>query len=39
MYRHELIKGIEWLDKGLLDWIDELNHISETIEKNRKFIE
>jgi len=39
MYRYELIEGIEWLDKGLLDWVVELNHISETIEKNRKFIE
>ena len=38
-YKLEIIDGIEWLDKGLLDWIVELNHIDETIEKYRKTIE
>jgi len=37
-YRLELIEGIEWLDKGLLDWIVDLNHINVTIEKYRKTI-
>ncbi|MCK9452231.1 MAG: hypothetical protein M0Q90_11120 [Bacteroidales bacterium] len=38
-YKLEIIEGILWLDKELLDWIDELNHIDETIEKYRKTIE
>lgn len=38
-YKLEIIDGIEWLDKGLLDWIVELNHIDETIEKFRRTIE
>ncbi len=38
-YKLGIIHGIEWLDKGLLDWIVELNHIDETIEKFRRSIE
>jgi len=30
-YKLELIEGIEWLDKDLMDWADELNHIDDTI--------
>lgn len=38
-YKLEIIEGIEWLDKDLLEWLVELNHIDETIEKYRKIIE
>lgn len=38
-YKLEIIEGIEWLDKDLLDWLVELNHIDETIEKYRNTIE
>jgi len=38
-YRLELVEGIEWLDKELLDWAVELNHINETIEKYRNTME
>lgn len=38
-YKIQLIKGIEWLDKDLPDWVIELNHIDETIEKYRGSIE
>ena len=38
-YKHEITEGIEWLDKNLLEWLIELNHIDETIEKYRKTIE
>ncbi|MDP4276771.1 MAG: hypothetical protein Q8914_03965 [Bacteroidota bacterium] len=38
-YKIELIEGIEWLDKDLLGWVVELNHISETIDKYRETIE
>ena len=32
-YKNEILEGIEWLDKGMLDWIGELNHVDQTIEK------
>lgn len=38
-YKIELVEGIEWLDKDLLGWVVELNHISETIDKYRETIE
>jgi hypothetical protein len=38
-YKHDIIEGINWLDKDLLNWIGELNHIDQTIEKYRKIIE
>jgi len=38
-YKLQIIEGIEWFDKELLEWIVELNHIDETIEKYRKTIE
>lgn len=34
-YKHDIIEGINWLDKDLLGWIDELNHIDMTIDKYR----
>ena len=38
-YKTEIIEGINWLDKDLIDWTAELNTIDETIEKYRKTIE
>lgn len=38
-YKIELVEGIEWLDKDLLGWVAELNHISATINKYREAIE
>jgi hypothetical protein len=38
-YKLQIIDGIEWLDKELLDWITELNHIDVTIEKYKRTIE
>lgn len=38
-YKNQIIEGIEWLDKELPAWIDELNHIDETINKYRKTIQ
>jgi hypothetical protein len=38
-YKQDIIEGINWLDKDLLDWIDELNHVDQTIDKYRKRIE
>jgi hypothetical protein len=37
-YKLELMEGIEWLDKDLMDWVDELNHIDETINRYRMSI-
>ena len=39
IYKQDIIKGINWLDKDLLNWIDELNHVDQTIDKYRKRIE
>jgi hypothetical protein len=38
-YKDEIIEGIEWLNKDLLEWIAELNHVEETISKFRKTID
>ena len=38
-YKLDIIEGINWLDKDLLNWIDELNHVDQTIDKYRKRIE
>ena len=38
-YKQDIIEGINWLDKDLLIWIDELNHVDQIIEKYRKAIE
>jgi hypothetical protein len=38
-YKDEIIEGIEWLNKDLLEWIVELNHVEETISKFRKTID
>jgi len=37
-YKNEIIEGIAWLNNDLLNWISELNHINEVIEKNRSNI-
>lgn len=38
-YKDEIIEGVEWLNKDLLEWIVELNHVEETISKFRKTID
>jgi hypothetical protein len=37
-YKTEIIEGINWLDKDLINWTLELNSIDETIEKYRQII-
>ncbi len=32
-YREDILKGIDWLNDGLIEWIAELNHLKETIER------
>jgi len=32
-YEKEIIEGIEWLSKDLMEWVDELNHFEESIMK------
>lgn len=34
-YRNEILEGFEWLDKGMLEWVGDLNHVASVIEKNR----
>ncbi len=38
-YKQDIIEGINWLDKDLLIWTDELNHVDQIIENYRKAIE
>lgn len=38
-YKDEIIEGIEWLNKNLLEWIVELNHVEEAISRFRKTID
>jgi len=38
-YRDEIIEAIDWLDKGLLDWSQDLLRIDDVIEQKRKVIE
>lgn len=38
-YKNEILEGIEWLDKGMLEWVGELNHVDATIENNKLNIE
>jgi len=39
VYKQDIIEGISWLDKDLLNWIDELNHVDLMIDKYRNRIE
>jgi hypothetical protein len=38
-YKNEIIEGINWLDKDLVNWTMELNKIDDTIEKYRHIVE
>lgn len=38
-YKQDIIEGLNWLDKDLLNWIDELNHVDQTIDTYRSIIE
>ena len=37
-YRDEIIEGIDWLEKGLLDWSQDLIRIDDVIERKREVI-
>ena len=37
-YRNEIVEGIDWLDKDLVNWCEDLMHINQTIEENRLLI-
>jgi hypothetical protein len=38
-YKQEIIEGIDWLDKELLDWSDDIFRIDTVIEKRKKLIQ
>jgi hypothetical protein len=38
-YKDEIIQGIEWLNRDLVEWIVDLNHVEDTISKFRKTID
>ncbi|MDP3442031.1 MAG: hypothetical protein Q8T08_04145 [Ignavibacteria bacterium] len=38
-YEKEILKTINWLNKDLVNWMEDLNHLNRVIEKNRKKIE
>jgi hypothetical protein len=37
-YEKEIIEGIDWLNRGLVEWSDELIHIDKVIEKRKELI-
>jgi hypothetical protein len=37
-YRKEMIEGIDWLDKELVEWCNDLIHIAKIIEKRKHLI-
>jgi hypothetical protein len=37
-YKEDIIEAINWLDKDLLKWLDELNHVDEIINKYKDTI-
>ncbi len=37
-YKNEIIEGIDWLDKDLLEWSEELFRFDEIIKKKEKWI-
>ena len=38
-YKNDMIEGIDWLDKGLLDWSKDLNRFDEIMEKRKTLIQ
>lgn len=38
-YKQEIIEGIDWLDKGLLDWSNDIFRFDEVIEKRKGIIQ
>jgi len=38
-YKNDMIEGIDWLDKGLLDWSKDLNRLDEIMEKRKTLIQ
>jgi len=37
-YKKEIIEGIDWLNKGLVEWSDDLIHIDKIIKKRKELI-
>jgi hypothetical protein len=37
-YRNEIVEGIDWLDKDLVNWCEDLMHVNQIIEKNKLLI-
>jgi len=38
-YEKEILEALNWLNKDLVNWMEDLNHLNRVIEKNRKQIE
>ncbi len=38
-YEKEILETMNWLNKDLVNWMEDLNHLNRVIEKNRKQIE
>jgi hypothetical protein len=37
--KDDIIEGLNWLDKDLVEWSAELNNIDETINRHKEIIE
>jgi hypothetical protein len=37
-YKSEILEAINWLNKDLIDWMGDLNHLERIIEENRNKI-
>ena len=37
-YKYEILESLNWLNKDLLIWIENLNHVEMVIEENKKNI-
>ena len=38
-YKNEIVEGVDWLEKGLLDWSKDIFRINEVIEKRKDLIQ
>jgi hypothetical protein len=39
LYRNDMIEGVDWLDKELLDWCNDLNRFDKILNKRRMLIQ
>jgi len=37
-YENEILEAINWLNKDLIDWMGNLNHLEKIIDENRSMI-